>query len=109
LYNYQKGGIMDKAKDFLIMRAIGTKYKFLKRIMFFEAMYIIIPSLLLSLGLGMILNSLILLQRIYLPHISVPFTIIGIFFVIFLLFNYLSLFPILKKIKKFTIKDFDIY
>jgi ABC-type antimicrobial peptide transport system permease subunit len=109
LYNYQKGGIMDKAKDFLIMRAIGTKYKFIKRIMFFEAFYIIVPSLSLSLGIGMILNSLILLQRTYLPHISIPFIIIGIFFLIFLLFNYLSLFPILKKIKKFTIKDFDIY
>lgn len=109
LYNYQKGGIMDKAKDFLIMRAIGTKYKFIKRIMFFETLYIIIPSLSLSLGIGMILNSLILLQRAYLPHISIPFTIIGIFLLIFLFFNYLSLFPILKKIKKFAIKDFDIY
>jgi len=109
LYNYQKGGIMDKAKDFLIMRALGTKYKYLKRIMFFEATFIIIPSLLLSLGIGMILNSLVLLERTYLPHISLPFTIIGIFFITFLLLNYFSLFPILKKIKKFTIKDFDIY
>ena len=109
LYNYQKGGIMDKAKDFLIMRALGTRYKYLKRIMFFEASFIIIPSLLLSLGIGMILNSLVLVERTYLPPISLPFMIIGIFFIAFLLLDYFSLFPILKKIKQFTIKDFDIY
>ena len=109
LYNYQKGNIMEKAKDFLIMRAVGSKYKSIKRILFLEALYILIPSLLLSLGIGMILNSTILLYRAYLPHISIPFVIAGILFVAFLIFNYLSLFPILRRIKKFTIKDFDMY
>ncbi len=109
LYNYQKGNILEKAKDFLIMRAVGSKYKSIKRILFLEAVYIIIPSLLLSLGIGMVLNSVILLNRAYLPHISIPFIIGGILFVAFLIFNYLSLFPILRKIKKFTIKDFDMY
>jgi ABC-type antimicrobial peptide transport system permease subunit len=109
LYNYQKGSILEKAKDFLIMRAVGSHYKSIKRILFLEAIYILIPSLLLSLGIGMILNSTILLYRAYLPHISVPFIIIGILFVAFLIFNYLSLFPILRRIKKFTIKDFEMY
>ncbi|MBA7514807.1 hypothetical protein ES705_06842 [subsurface metagenome] len=109
LYNYQKGSIMDKAKDFLIMKALGSKYKNIKKILFLEALYVIIPSLFLSLGIGMILNSLFLFQRVSLPHILTPFIIIGLLFVAFLTFNYLSLFPILSKIKKFTIKDFDIY
>ena len=109
LYNYQIGNILEKAKDFLIMRAVGSQYKSIKRILFLEAFYIIIPSLLLSLGIGMILNSTILLNRAYLPNISTPFVIICILFVAFLIFNYLSLFPILGRIKKFTIKDFDMY
>ena len=109
LYNYQKGSILEKAKDFLIMRAIGSQYKSIKRILFLEALYIIIPSLFLSLSVGMILNSTILLNRAYLPHISIPIVIGGILFVALLIFNYLSLFPILKRIKKFTINDFDMY
>ena len=109
LYNYQKGNILEKAKDFLIMRAVGSKYKSIKRILFLEALYILIPSLLLSLGVGMILNSTVLLNRAYLPHISIPFIIGGVLFVAFLIFNYLSLFPILRRIKKFSIKDFDMY
>jgi ABC-type antimicrobial peptide transport system permease subunit len=109
LYNYQKGSIIEKAKDFLIMKAVGSKYKNIKKILFLEALYVIIPSLLLSLGIGMILNSLVLFQRVSLPHISIPFIISGLLFVAFLTFNYLSLFPILKKVKKFSIKDFDIY
>ncbi len=109
LYNYQKGSIMEKAKDFLIMKAVGSKNKNIKKILFLEALYVIIPSLFLSLGIGMILNSLVLFQRVSLPNIITPFIIIGILFVAFLTFNYLSLFPICRKIKKFTIKDFDIY
>jgi len=109
LYNYQKGNILEKAKDFLIMRAVGSKYKSIKRILFLEALYILIPSLILSLGVGMILNSTVLLNRAYLPHISIPFIIGGVLFVALLIFNYLSLFPILRRIKKFTIKDFDMY
>jgi len=109
LYNYQKGSILEKAKDFLIMKAVGSKSKNIKKILFLEALYVIIPSLFLSLGIGMILNSLFLFQRVSLPHISTPFVIIGLLFVAFLTFNYLSLFPILSKIKKFTIKDFDMY
>ena len=58
LYNYQKGGILEKSKDFLIQRAIGSKYKNIKRILFLEALYVIIPSLSLSLGIGMILNAI---------------------------------------------------
>ncbi len=109
LYNYQKGNILEKAKDFLIMRAVGSKYKSIKKILFLEAFYMIIPSLLLSMGIGMILNSLILFERVYLPNISLPLIIIGLLFIAFLSFNYISLFPILSKIKKFSIKDFDMW
>jgi len=109
LYNYQKGNILEKAKDFLIMRAVGAKYKSIKKILFLEAFYMIIPSLLLSMGIGMIINSLVLFDRVYLPNISLPINIIGLLFIAFLAFNYISLFPILSKIKKFTIKDFDIW
>ncbi|MHA1373141.1 MAG: FtsX-like permease family protein [Promethearchaeota archaeon] len=109
LYNYQKSGIMGKAKDFLIMRAIGSSYKSIKRILFLEMFYVIIPSLFFSLGIGMILNALVLFDRVTLPPVSVPFILIGILIGLFLLFNYLSLYSLMKKIKKFSIKDFEIY
>ncbi|MBY8986276.1 MAG: ABC transporter permease [Candidatus Lokiarchaeota archaeon] len=109
LYNYQKGGIIEKARDFLIMRAIGAKNKSLKRILFFESLFVIVPSLLISLSIGMILNSIIIFGRVYLPPVYIPFTVLAIIFLIFLMFNFLSLIPIMKKINKFSIKDFDIY
>ena len=109
LYNYQKGSILEKAKDFLIMRAVGSHYNSIKRILFLEALYVLIPSIILSLGIGMILNSTILLYKAQLPPISIPLIMGGILFVAFLIFNYLSLFPILRRIKKFTIKDFEMY
>ena len=109
LYNYQKGNIMEKAKDFLIMRAVGAKNKSIKKILFLEAFYMIIPSLLLSMGVGMIINLLFLFDRVHLPNISLPIIIMGLLLIAFLSFNYISLFPILSKIKKFTIKDFDIW
>jgi len=109
LYNYQKGNVLEKAKDFLIMRAVGAKYRSIKKILFLEAFYMIIPSLLLSMGVGMMINSLVLFERVYLPNISLPIIIIALLFIAFLIFNYISLFPILSKIKKFSIKDFDIF
>ncbi|TFG14721.1 MAG: ABC transporter permease [Promethearchaeota archaeon] len=109
LYNYQKGGIMDKVKDFLIMRAIGSKAKSIRKILFLEALYVIIPSLGLSLGIGMILNSIVLFERVNLPDIIIPFSLIGLLFSIFGLFNFLSLFPVMKKLKLFTVKDFEMY
>jgi ABC-type lipoprotein release transport system permease subunit len=109
LYNYQKGGIIEKARDFLIMRAVGAKNRSLKRILFFESLFVIVPSLLISLSVGMILNSVVIFGRVYLPPLFIPFTVLGIIFIIFLIFNFLSLIPIMKKINKFSIKDFDIY
>lgn len=109
LYNYQKGGIIEKARDFLIMRAVGAKNKSLKRILFFESLFVIIPSLLISLSIGMILNSVIIFGRVYLPPLYIPLTIFTIIMVVFIIFNYLSLIPIMRKINKFSIKDFDLY
>ena len=109
LYNYQKASLMEKSKDFLIMRAIGTKRKSLKRILFFENFFVIIPSLLFSLGVGMILNSVILIERVTLPPLYIPFILVSILFGILIIFNFLSLIPIMKKIEKFSIKDFAVY
>jgi ABC-type antimicrobial peptide transport system permease subunit len=109
LYTYQKAGIMEKAKDFLIMRAIGSKSSSLKKILYLESMFVLIPSLLLSLGIGMIINSLFLLQRVYLPPLYVPFTLFTFLFALFMIFNLLSLIPIMKKINNFSIKDFNMY
>ncbi len=109
LYNYQKGGIMEKVKDFLIMRAIGAKSKTMRRVLFLEAIFVIIPSLVLSLGVGMILNSIFIFERVYLPNILVPFLFIGILLLAYCLFNLLALYPIMKKLRQFKIKDFEIY
>ena len=109
LYNYQKSGIMEKARDFLIMRALGSRNKAIKRILFLESIFILIPSLLISLGIGMILNSTIIFGRVYLPPLYIPVTIFIVLVAIFILFNYLSLYPIMKRVNKFSIKDFEIY
>ncbi|MFW9942676.1 MAG: FtsX-like permease family protein [Candidatus Thorarchaeota archaeon] len=109
LYNYQKSGIMEKARDFLIMRALGTRNKALKRILFLESIFVIIPSLLISLSIGMILNSIVIFGRVYLPPLYIPFTVFAILLIAFIFFNFLSLFPIMRKINKFSIKEFEIY
>ncbi|MBY8989114.1 MAG: FtsX-like permease family protein [Candidatus Lokiarchaeota archaeon] len=109
LYNYQKSGIMEKARDFLIMKALGARNKAIKRILFLESIFILIPSLLISLGIGMILNSTIIFGRVYLPPLFVPLTVFIVLVATFIFFNYLSLIPIMKKVNKFSIKDFEIY
>lgn len=106
---YQRGGIIEKAKDFLIMRAIGSKNKSLKKILFLESLFIIIPALLLCLGIGMIINSIFLFERVSLPPLYLPFILLSFLFIAFIIFNILSLIPIMKKINKFNIKDFNLY
>ena len=91
------------------MRAIGTKNKSLKRILFIENLFVIIPSLLFSMGIGMLINSVILFDRVTLPSLYIPLMIISILFGILIIFNLLSLVPIMRKIKTFTIKDFEVY
>lgn len=98
LYNYQKAGLMEKIKDFKIMRSIGAKKQSIKRILFFEGFFILLPSIILSLAAGMIINSTILLDRVSLPPVHIPFIFITIIFFIFLGINYFTLAPILKKI-----------
>jgi ABC-type antimicrobial peptide transport system permease subunit len=109
LYNYQKAGILEKAKDFLIMRAIGSKTRSLKKILFLESIFVLLPSLLISLGFGMIINSLFLFSRVYLPPLFIPFIVFLILFAVFIIFNFLSIYPIIKKINNFSIKDFNMY
>lgn len=109
LYNYQKSAIMEKAQDFLIMRAIGSKTRSLKKILFMESIFVLFPSLLLSLGIGMMVSSLFLFEQVYLPPLYVPFIFFIFLCFLFMIFNFLSLFPIIKKINKFSIKDFSMY
>jgi len=109
IYNYQKGGIFEKAKDFFIMKALGSKKKSIKRIIFLEGLFVILPSLVLSLSIGMILNALIVFDQVVLPPLYVPFIIITILGVSAVSFNYISIIPLIKKIKQFSIKNFEIY
>ena len=109
LYYYQRGGIIEQSKDLLIMRSIGAKKKSIRRMLNFEGLYIIIPSSALSLSMGMIINSLFMLDRSYLPPLHVPLLILSILLIASILFNYLSLIPITKKINDFSINDFDMY
>jgi ABC-type antimicrobial peptide transport system permease subunit len=108
-YHYQKAGISKKIKDFLIMRAIGNKRGGLKKILFLESFYAIVPSSLLSLAVGMILTRLFLLVRAQTPPLIIPFTILSIIILGFLLISYLSIIPILKKLDKQSICDLAVF
>ena len=109
IYNYQKAGLIEKARDFLIMRAIGSKSKSLKKILFLESFFVMVPSLILSLGIGMILNSTILFERFYLPPLQIPLIVFTILFITLMVLNFLSIIPLMKKIKRLTIRNFEIY
>jgi ABC-type antimicrobial peptide transport system permease subunit len=108
-YHYQKAGINKKIKDFLIMRAIGNKRGGLKKILFLESFYAIFPSSLLSLAVGMILTRLFLLERAQTPPLIIPFTILSLIILGFLLISYLSIIPILKKLDKQSICDLAVF
>ncbi|MBN1803248.1 MAG: ABC transporter permease [Candidatus Lokiarchaeota archaeon] len=109
LYNYQKGGLVDKARDIQIMRAIGIKNKHARRILFFEVLFVVVPSLLLSLALGMILNALFLFDRVQLPSIIVPFVLILVLGGFAFFFSYLGVIPIVKKINQVSIKNYEVF
>ena len=72
LFDLQKGDLTEKLKDLIIMRAIGSKIKNIRRILFIEGTFALIPSILTSFAGGMILSSLFLTDRIYLPPINIP-------------------------------------
>lgn len=109
LYNYQKVSLHEKIKDFIIMKAIGAKSKLLKRILFIENFFIIIISSAYSIGVSMIINIIFLFERVTLPPIYEPLLIFIGYLSIFLILNFLSLIPLSKKIKQFSIKDFEVY
>ena len=109
IYNYQKGGIFEKAKDFFIMKALGSKKKSIKRIIFLEGLFVILPSLVLSLSIGMLLNTLIIFDHVVLPPIFIPLIIIIFLGVSAVVFNYISIIPLIKKISQFSVKNFEIY
>lgn len=108
-YNYQKISLHEKIKDFIIMKAIGAKNKSIMRILFIENLFIIIISSAYSLGISLLINILFLFERVSLPPLFIPLLIFCAYFFIFLILNFLSLIPLNKKIKQFSIKDFEIY
>jgi len=109
LYNYQKVALHEKIKDFIIMKAIGARSKSLKRILFIENTFIIIISSAYSLGISLVINIIFLFERVSLPPLYIPLIIFCGYFFIFLIINSLSLIPLNKKIRQFSIKDFEVY
>ncbi|TXT55482.1 MAG: membrane protein of unknown function [Promethearchaeota archaeon] len=100
LYNFQKGDLTDKIKDFRIMRALGSPLKNIRRILFFEGLFILISATLLSFAGGMIVNSLFLFENVILPPLYVPFLLSGIIMVFYIGLNSLTILPIIKKIQQ---------
>ncbi|MFX1397486.1 MAG: FtsX-like permease family protein [Promethearchaeota archaeon] len=109
LYNFQKGGLVEKSKDIYVMRAIGMRNKHTRRMLFLEIFFVLIPSLLLSLSIGMILNSVFLLDNARLPSIHVPLLIMLVLGSSALLLGYFVVVPIVRKINQMSIKDFEVY
>jgi ABC-type antimicrobial peptide transport system permease subunit len=103
LYNFQRGDLTDKLKDFLIIRAIGSKIKNLRRILFFEGLFILIGTVLLSFAGGLIINSLFLFENAVLPPLYVPLLLLGGILVGGNLINYISILLVLRKLKKVSI------
>jgi len=109
LYNYQKGGLHEKIKDFLIMKAVGAQNKSIKRILFLENLFILIISSVYALTISMVLNILVLFERVALPPLYIPFLLYLVYFVVLLVINFLSLLPLVRKMKHFSIKDFEVF
>ena len=108
-YDLQKGDLTEKLKDLMIMRAIGSKIRNIRRILFLEGMLALIPSLISSLAGGMIISSLFLTDRVYLPPLYIPFLLIGILLTLFIALNYVILVPITKNLKKLSFKDITLF
>ncbi|MBN1215386.1 MAG: ABC transporter permease [Candidatus Lokiarchaeota archaeon] len=104
LFDLQKGDLTEKLKDLTIMRAIGSKIKNIRRILFIEGIIALIPSILTSFAGGMILTSLFLTDRIYLPSINIPLILIGFIFILFIILNYIVIIPLTKNIKKLSFR-----
>jgi ABC-type lipoprotein release transport system permease subunit len=109
LYHFQKGDLSEKLKDFLIMRAIGSKLTNIGKILFFEGFFILVPSVLASLAGGMIINTVFLFERIALPPIGIPFLLAGIVIGALLILNLVVLIPILKRINKSSLRELKIF
>lgn len=105
IYQFQKGELTEKLRDFFIMHALGSKIKNIKRILFFQGIFVIIPALSISLAGGLFLNLFFLFDRtiIDMPSIVVPLSIYGILLLIFTFLNYLVLTPLSKKIEQSSI------
>ncbi|MBY9006933.1 MAG: FtsX-like permease family protein [Candidatus Lokiarchaeota archaeon] len=109
LYDLHKGDLTEKLKDLIIMRAIGSRIRNIRRILFMEGIFTLIPSILSSLAGGMIISSLFLSDRVYLPPLIIPFMLFSFIFILFIVLNYIILIPITKNIKKLSFKDITLF
>lgn len=109
IYHFQKGDLSEKLKDFLIMRSIGSKLTNIGKILFFEGLFILVPSVLASLAGGMIINTIFLFERVALPPITIPFLLAGIIIGGLLVLNVVVLIPILKRINGSSLRELKIF
>ncbi len=105
LVNYQKAGLLEKAKDFIIMKAMGAQNNLIKKILNIEGIFIIIPAILYGFILALFLNVVIIFQDIPLVSPTLPLILIPIIFIILLIINYNSVNMIMKKVRAFNIID----
>ncbi len=100
IYSYLKGGVYEKVRDFAVMRAIGTKSNLIKKILLFESLFLILPSLLVSLIASMMLNSLFLIERASLPPVIIPFVLFIVIFIFYFTFIIIAISILTNKINK---------
>lgn len=106
---YQNGTLPGKSNDLLIMKYIGVQQKSLKKILFFENIFLLLPALVLGLSLSMILLTTILLDRISLPSVLLPFFSFMIVLVIMTILNLISCNALIPKLKSYSLKTNEFY
>lgn len=105
LVNYQKVNLLENTKDFIIMKAIGATDDSIKKILFMEGIFILIPAIIYGYILGIFLNTIFIFRNPK-PLSLLLFTIlIPILLVVLVLVNFLSINIPMRKISKFRIED----
>ncbi|MBY9003519.1 MAG: hypothetical protein KGD73_06080 [Candidatus Lokiarchaeota archaeon] len=104
IYNYQKSALAQKLKDYVIMRAIGAKFKVIKQILMWESFFILSISLILSFAFGLILNVLFVYPFAVLPSIQSPLIIILSIFLVLISSSYIQL-GLLKKNFRYKVSN----
>ncbi len=99
IYNYQKSSLTQKLTDYAIMRAIGAKFKTIKKILFWEFFLILVVSIALSFAFGLILTILFSFNLLSTPPIQIPIIIILSIFFILTSFSYIQMTLLKTKFK----------